>query len=99
MLRGTLEYAFPPECIDKLFRRHAVQQYEDALLFSTVVEVLGLAVTGTRKSVNAAYLASKEQVQRTIQRELGLAALPEPPDVADALAAALCHCYAQRRPA
>jgi hypothetical protein len=63
MLRGALEYAFPPECLDKLFRRHAVQQYEDALLFSTVVEVLGLAVTGTRKSVNAAYLASKEQVQ------------------------------------
>ena len=36
-------------------------------------------------------------MQRTIQRELGLAQLPEPPDVADALAAALCHYYRARR--
>ena len=28
-----------------------------------------------------------------IRRELNLPALPEPPDVADALAIALCHCY------
>jgi crossover junction endodeoxyribonuclease RuvC len=34
--------------------------------------------------------ASKLQVQRTIQSVFGLAALPEPPDVADALAAAFC---------
>ena len=30
-------------------------------------------------------------MQRAMQRELGLAKLPEPPDVADALAVALCH--------
>lgn len=63
MLRGVLEFAFPPKCIDELFAKHAVDQYEDELLFSTVVDVLALAVTGNRKSVNAAYLASKEQVQ------------------------------------
>ena len=40
--------------------------------------------------------ASKEQVQRTIQRELGLATMPDPPDVADALAVALCHYYRSR---
>jgi crossover junction endodeoxyribonuclease RuvC len=34
-----------------------------------------------------------------MQRELGLAKLPEPPDVADALAAALCHYYVGKRPA
>lgn len=62
MMRGALEYALPPECIDQLFRDHAVDQYEDNLLFSTVVDVLGLAVTGSRKSVHAAYLAAKEQV-------------------------------------
>lgn len=66
MLRGTLEYAFPPGCIDQLFRTHAVEQYEDDLLFSAVVDVLGLAVTGSRKSVNAAYLALKEQVQVSV---------------------------------
>jgi crossover junction endodeoxyribonuclease RuvC len=35
----------------------------------------------------------------TIQRELGLANLPEPPDVADALAAALSHYHAVKLPA
>jgi len=63
MMRGTLEYAFPPECIDELFREHAVEQYEDELLFSTVVDVLSLAVTGSRKSVHAAYLASQKELQ------------------------------------
>ncbi|HUF33578.1 MAG TPA: crossover junction endodeoxyribonuclease RuvC [Acidimicrobiales bacterium] len=35
--------------------------------------------------------APKEQVQRMVQAQLGLAALPEPADAADALALALCH--------
>lgn len=66
MLRGTMEYAFTPGCVDQLFRDNAVEQYEDDLLFSTVVEVLALAVTGSRKSVNAAYLSSVEQVQVSV---------------------------------
>jgi crossover junction endodeoxyribonuclease RuvC len=37
--------------------------------------------------------APKSQVQRAIQRELALAVPPDPPDVADALAVALCHYY------
>jgi crossover junction endodeoxyribonuclease RuvC len=40
----------------------------------------------------------QEQVQLTIQRELGLPRIPEPPDVADALAVALCHYYQQKLP-
>ncbi len=35
--------------------------------------------------------ASKLEVQRMVQTQLGLAALPEPPDAADAAAVALCH--------
>jgi len=35
--------------------------------------------------------ASKEQVQRMVQAQLRLSAPPRPPDVADALALALCH--------
>ena len=35
--------------------------------------------------------APKEQVQRMVQAQLALAELPRPPDVADALALALCH--------
>ena len=35
-------------------------QYEDELLFSTVVQTLALAVNGVRSSVHAAYLANQE---------------------------------------
>ncbi len=55
--------------------------------------------TRIKKTITGHGRASKEQVQFTIQRELGLAKLPEPADVADALAAALCHYYAQKLPA
>src|SRR5438105_7771011 len=44
--------------------------------------------TRIKKTITGNGHASKEQVQRTVQRELGLPQLPEPPDVADALAAA-----------
>jgi crossover junction endodeoxyribonuclease RuvC len=40
--------------------------------------------------------APKSQVQRAICQEFCLAAPPEPPDVADAIAIALCHHYLQR---
>jgi crossover junction endodeoxyribonuclease RuvC len=55
--------------------------------------VVSYNATRIKKTITGNGRASKEQVQRTIQRELGLAQLPEPPDVADALAAALCHHY------
>jgi len=40
--------------------------------------------------------APKSQVQQAICHEFALAAPPEPPDVADAIAIALCHHYLQR---
>lgn len=61
--------------------------------------VVSYNATRIKKTITGNGRAPKDQVQRTIQRELGLAALPEPPDVADALAAALCHYYGQSLPA
>jgi len=61
--------------------------------------VVSYNATRVKKTITGNGRASKEQVQRTIQRELGLAATPEPPDVADALAVALCHYYALQMPA
>lgn len=61
--------------------------------------VVSYNATRIKKTIAGNGRASKEQVQRTIQRELSLAQLPEPPDVADALAAALCHYYLQKLPA
>lgn len=40
--------------------------------------------------------AGKEQIQRAIQHELGLPAILEPNDVADAAAIALCHYHVSR---
>src|SRR5271163_2256863 len=66
MMRGALSYALPKERIDELFREHAQEQYEDELLFSTCVDILGLAVNGVRKSVNAAYLASRDEIEVSV---------------------------------
>jgi crossover junction endodeoxyribonuclease RuvC len=63
------------------------------------VPVISYNATRIKKTVTGNGRAPKDQVQRAVQRELGLAALPEPPDVADALAAALCHYYAFKMPA
>jgi crossover junction endodeoxyribonuclease RuvC len=57
------------------------------------VPVISYNATRIKKSITGNGRAPKDQVQRTVQRELGLAKIPEPSDVADALAAALCHYY------
>jgi len=54
------------------------------------VEVRSFSATRIKKSLTGNGRASKEQVQRTIQTILSLPNLPEPADVADAIAAALC---------
>ncbi len=61
--------------------------------------VVSYNATRIKKTITGSGRATKDQVQRTVQRELGLAAVPEPPDVADALATALCHYYVQKLPA
>jgi crossover junction endodeoxyribonuclease RuvC len=57
------------------------------------VRVAHYSATQIKRILTGSGHASKAQVQRAIQRELALAIVPEPPDVADALAAALCHYY------
>ncbi len=57
------------------------------------------SATRIKKTITGSGRAPKDQIQRTIQRELGLSAVPEPNDVADALAVALCHFYLVRLPA
>ena len=51
------------------------------------------SATQIKRILTGSGRAPKSQVQRAIQRELALATVPDPPDVADALAAALCHYY------
>jgi crossover junction endodeoxyribonuclease RuvC len=54
------------------------------------IEVKSFNATRIKKSLTGNGRASKQQVQKTIQTLLALSEPPEPDDVADAIAAALC---------
>jgi len=58
--------------------------------------VVNYTASRIKKTITGHGRASKEQMQHAIRTELGLPRLPEPADVADALAAALCHYYLHR---
>jgi crossover junction endodeoxyribonuclease RuvC len=60
------------------------------------IEVFPYRATQIKKTITGNGHAAKWQIQEAIRRELNLPAVPEPPDVADALAIALCHCYLSR---
>jgi crossover junction endodeoxyribonuclease RuvC len=58
--------------------------------------VVGYAAARIKKTLTGSGRAPKAQVQHAIMAELGLDRLPEPHDVADACAVALCHYYIDR---
>jgi crossover junction endodeoxyribonuclease RuvC len=57
------------------------------------IDVVHYSATQIKRILTGDGRAPKSQMQQAIRRELGLAQAPEPPDVADALAVALCHYY------
>jgi crossover junction endodeoxyribonuclease RuvC len=62
------------------------------------IAVADYAATQVKKTLTGNGRAPKTQMQLAIQRELQLSTLPEPADVADALAIAFCHyCACGRR--
>ena len=58
--------------------------------------VFGYAATRIKKTLTGNGRAPKTQIQHAIMTELGLDDLPEPHDVADACAVALCHFHISR---
>jgi len=54
------------------------------------MSLLEFKPTMVKKSVTGNGLAKKQQVQLAVRAMLGLAEIPEPPDMADALAVAIC---------
>ncbi|MFH1919978.1 MAG: crossover junction endodeoxyribonuclease RuvC [Planctomycetota bacterium] len=62
------------------------------------IPVVHYSATQVKKILTGSGRAPKSQVQLAIQHEFRLAELPDPPDVADALAIALCHHYLKDRP-
>lgn len=59
--------------------------------------VKSYSATRIKKSLTGNGRAGKQQIQRAIQTLLSLPKFPEPPDVADAIAAALCCANEQNR--
>lgn len=110
--RGLAEVieAFSPEAvaIEELYSHYA--RPRTAILMGHARGVICLAAaqagipvhhysaTQVKKILTGSGRASKGQVQTAIQHELGLATLPEPADVADALAIAVCHHYLKNAP-
>lgn len=55
MMRAVLENVLAPDAIDEVFERVAERQYVRELLFSSVVDLVGLVVGRTYPSIHAAY--------------------------------------------
>jgi crossover junction endodeoxyribonuclease RuvC len=79
-------YAHPRTAILMGHARGVILQ----LCYKTGAEIDSFAATRIKKSLTGNGRASKIQMQRSIQTLLGLEKVPEPNDVADAIAVALC---------
>ena len=66
MTRACLEHALNPDELNALFKRHAEWQYTKSLLFSSLVDLMGLVVCRIQPSVSAAYRAMKEDLPVTL---------------------------------
>jgi len=62
------------------------------------IPVVNYSATQVKNILTGSGRAPKAQIQMAIQRELSLTEVPDPPDVADALAIALCHYYLKDKP-
>jgi crossover junction endodeoxyribonuclease RuvC len=62
------------------------------------LSVTSYAATRIKKAVTGSGKAGKEQMQLAMLREFRLPKMPEPHDVADALAIALCHYHLREAP-
>jgi crossover junction endodeoxyribonuclease RuvC len=62
-----------------------------ALAYRAGCQVVQYPPNQVKEAVTGSGRADKAQVQRMVQMRLGLTVAPDPPDVADAAAVALCH--------
>lgn len=110
LFEGVIEVleAFPPEGLALEQVHSHIKHPRTAILMAHArgvimlaaaekgVPVFGYAAARIKKTLTGSGKAPKEQMQHAIQTELGLDRLPEPHDVADACAVALCHFQIQR---
>jgi crossover junction endodeoxyribonuclease RuvC len=62
------------------------------------IPVAHYAATQIKNTLTGNGRAPKPQIQLAVTRELNLSQVPQPPDVADALAIALCHAFKSCQP-
>jgi IS4 transposase len=67
MVRGVLENLLRPESLDAVFAEVADRQYTRKILFSSLVDLMGLVVCKIRPSMRAAYLARQDQIDATLK--------------------------------
>lgn len=67
MARATLENALSCAALDHLFKAHAERQYTRELLFSSVVDAMGLVVSRVEPSIHAAYQSSRKEFSVSVQ--------------------------------
>ena len=87
MARAAMEHALAPETLDALFDEHTDKQYTRELLFSSVVDLMGVVVSKVAPSVHAAYQAVAETLPVSITSVYNKLNSMEP-DVTRAL---VCH--------
>jgi crossover junction endodeoxyribonuclease RuvC len=63
------------------------------------IPVIGYSATQVKRILTGSGRSPKSQMQHAIKRELQLEQIPQPADVADALAVAICHFYLGHRAA
>ena len=66
MFRALLERALDPDELNRLFEQTATTQYTRELLFSSLVNLMGLVVCGVHPSVRSAYLASLGEISASL---------------------------------
>jgi len=76
--RATLEASLNAAALDRLFDRTADRQYHRELLFSTCVDLMGLVVSRSHRSIHAAYQASAAEVGVSIRSVYAKLANVEP---------------------
>lgn len=67
MVRCTLENLLRPENLDAMFAEIAERQYTRNILFSSLVDLMGLVVCKIRPSMRTAYLARKDRIDATLK--------------------------------
>jgi len=62
LFRGLFARVFSPERLNRIFNENRCWQNESALLFSSVVDIVGAAVVKAKPSVHAAFIEHEDEV-------------------------------------